>query len=394
MKKKTLSADPSELACRRKTSIGGQSVIEGLMMIGPDKKAMAVRKPDGQIYLEELPMTRFTGLANLAFIRGSVRMFRQLVAGTQALLRSAEMMETAEPDAAAPAAPSEPAALEDVDNTVAPPEPAAAVMTGTDATTGAAAPREITAPGAAAGTAEQQPQKSRRSFRTWKNELGQKIDRFLTHHSEVMLYLSAIGGILFSVVLFILLPNLLTSGLSYLTGMSDQTGRGAAILKNLIEGGFRIVIFIGYLYLASRMSEIKRVWMYHGAEHKTIACYEAEMPLTVENVPPAQPLSSTVRHGVHVYCHSGQHYCLFLVGWWNPWLNLLIRFLLVPVIAGIAYEIIRLAGRYDNPVTRAISLPGLWLQRLTTAEPNDKMIEVAIAAMKAVIPEDEGRDAW
>jgi uncharacterized protein YqhQ len=394
MKKKTLSADPSELACRRKTSIGGQALIEGLMMIGPDKKAMAVRKPDGQIYLEELPMTRFTGLANLAFIRGSVRMFRQLVAGTQALLRSAEMMETAEPDAAAPAAPSEPAALEDVDNTVAPPEPAAAVMTGTDATTGAAAPREITAPGAAAGTAEQQPQKSRRSFRTWKNELGQKIDRFLTHHSEVMLYLSAIGGILFSVVLFILLPNLLTSGLSYLTGMSDQTGRGAAILKNLIEGGFRIVIFIGYLYLASRMSEIKRVWMYHGAEHKTIACYEAEMPLTVENV--------RLHSRFHPRCGTAFMFIVILVsiivfslvGWWNPWLNLLIRFLLVPVIAGIAYEIIRLAGRYDNPVTRAISLPGLWLQRLTTAEPNDKMIEVAIAAMKAVIPEEEGRDAW
>jgi len=159
-----------------------------------------------------------------------------------------------------------------------------------------------------------------------------------------MLYLSAIGGILFSVVLFILLPNLLASGFSHLTGIGESVSRSSAILKNLIEGVIRIVIFVGYLILASRMSEIKRVWMYHGAEHKTIACYEAQMPLTVDN---ARQFSR-----FHPRCGTSFMFIVILVsivvfslvGWWNAWINLLIRFLLVPVVAGIAYEIIRLGG--------------------------------------------------
>jgi len=194
--------------------------------------------------------------------------------------------------------------------------------------------------------------------------------------------------------LFILLPNLLASGFSHLTGIGESVSRSSAILKNLIEGVIRIVIFVGYLILASRMSEIKRVWMYHGAEHKTIACYEAQMPLTVDN---ARQFSR-----FHPRCGTSFMFIVILVsivvfslvGWWNAWINLLIRFLLVPVVAGIAYEIIRLAGRFNNPITRAVSVPGLWLQRLTTAEPNDSMLEVAIAAMEAVIPAETGRDKW
>lgn len=368
MKKINSNQPASSAAAQRKTTIGGQALIEGLMMIGPDKKAMAVRKPDGTIYIEELPMTRWTGVANLVFIRGSVRLFRQLVTGTKALLKSAELLDEESVKIPVPAAEpvTEPAA----------PEPMSA-----------ATPSEDVA----------QPEvakKARRTFKERREALDEKIDHFLTHHSEVMLYISAVGGILFSVILFILLPNLLASGIGRLFGLVTTGDRTSAILMNLIEGGLRIIIFIGYLVLASRMSEIQRVWMYHGAEHKTIACYEAEMPLTVEN---ARQYSR-----FHPRCGTSFMFIVILlsiivfslIGWWSPWINLLIRFLLVPVIAGIAYEIIRLAGRFDNVLTRTISMPGLWLQRLTTAEPNDSMLEVAIAAMEAVLPQEEGRDKW
>lgn len=322
---KKTKTDPNGMPpCRRKTTIGGQALIEGLMMIGPEKKAMAIRKPDGTILLEELPLTRFTGLAKVLFFRGSVRLFRQLVSGTKALLRSAEFIE------------DDPAAAE----TGAAPKP-----------------------------------KSR-------------FDRFFDKHTDLMLYGSAVIGILFSVALFILLPNLLTSFVKQLTGLNHL------IVLNLIEGLIRIGLFVAYLALASRMKDIRRVWMYHGAEHKAIACYEAEAELTVDN---ARTFSR-----FHPRCGTAFMFIVILVsiivfsfvGWWGRWVNLLIRFALVPLVAGIAYEIIRLAGRYDNRLTRAISAPGLWLQRLTTAEPDDGMLEVAIVALEAVRPRQAQSDSW
>jgi uncharacterized protein YqhQ len=142
------------------------------------------------------------------------------------------------------------------------------------------------------------------------------------------------------------------------------------------------------------MKEIRRVWMYHGAEHKTIACYEAQQPMTVDHV--------RAFSRFHPRCGTAFLFLVILisiiiftlVGWWGRWINLLIRFALVPLVAGIAYEIIRLAGRYDNAVTRLISKPGLWLQRLTTAEPDDSMLEVAIAALDAVRPMRIDSDRW
>lgn len=369
---------------RKKTTIGGQALIEGLMMIGPDKKVMAVRKPDGSIHLEELPMSRWSGMANVLFVRGSVRLFRQLVTGTKALLRSAELL-----DEESVAVPKPVVRQPEIDAT-------ALDQAGNGEASDAVLADEQLASTAseAAGESPAKTTRKRRTFKEWREDLDKKIDHFLTHHSEVMLYLSAVGGILFSVVLFILLPNLITSGISALTGLSASAGRLSSILMNLIEGAIRIIIFVLYLVLASRMSEIQRVWMYHGAEHKTIACYEAEMPLTVENVRQFSRF--------HPRCGTSFMFIVILVsivvfsliGWWSPWINLLIRFLLVPLVAGIAYEIIRLAGRFDNWLTRAISYPGLWLQRLTTAEPNDKMLEVSIAAMEAVLPDEQGRDEW
>lgn len=382
MKKKIDTGAAPAVPEKKKTTIGGQALIEGLMMIGPDKKVMAVRKPDDTIYLEELPMSRWSGLANVLFVRGSVRLFRQLVTGTRALLRSAELLDEESVAIPKPVIRTPELNIENLGESAAP-------------AAGEQNDREASSETAISEPAADLPLiKKRRTFKEWRHDLDRKIEHFLTHHSEVMLYLSAVGGILFSVILFILLPNLLTSGISYWTGLSAQTGRLTSISMNLIEGVIRITIFILYLLLASRMSEIQRVWMYHGAEHKTIACYEADLPLTVENVRQFSRF--------HPRCGTSFMFIVILVsiivfslvGWWNPWINLLIRFVLVPLVAGIAYEIIRLAGRYDNWLTRGISKPGLWLQRLTTAEPNDKMLEVSIAAMQAVLPEEQGRDEW
>jgi uncharacterized protein YqhQ len=324
---KKKQSQTGDTACRRKTTIGGQALIEGLMMIGPDKKAMAVRKPDGSILVEELAMTRFTGLASILFVRGSVRLFRQLVSGTKALLRSAELVDE---------------------------------------------------PGAAADEQQQ----------------AKPFERFAARHTDLFLYGSAMVGILFSVGLFILLPNLITGFLVQLPGAAGLAGRGSTILRNLVEGLIRIVLFVSYLMLASRLKDIRRVWMYHGAEHKAIACYESGQDLTVDN---ARSYSR-----FHPRCGTAFLFLVILVsiivfsliGWWNRWINLLIRLALVPLVAGIAYELIRLVGRSDNVLARLISLPGLWLQRLTTAEPDDGMLEVAIAALDAVRPQQADGDRW
>jgi len=354
MKKATpVTPEPVPSACQKKTTIGGQALIEGLLMIGPEKKAMAVRRPDGTILIEELPASRFSRAAEIPFIRGSVRLFRQLVTGTRALMRSAEFSEEE--------APSEPdAASNDPAN--------GSSETGSSAIGG--------------GSAADKPKRS-------------ALDRFFEKHMDLMLYGSVAVGLLFSIGLFILLPNLITSFIKQLTLLDPANGWSDSVILALIEGVIRITLFIGYLYLASRMKDIQRVWMYHGAEHKTIACYEAGLDLTVEN---ARGFSR-----FHPRCGTAFMFIVIMVsiivfsfiGWRSRWINLLIRFALVPLVAGIAYEIIRIAGRHDNKLTRAVSVPGLWLQRLTTAEPDDSMLEVAIAAMDAVRPAQEGvQDKW
>ena len=166
------------------------------------------------------------------------------------------------------------------------------------------------------------------------------------------------------------------------------------ILRNLIEGVIRIVIFLTYIILASKMKEIKRVWMYHGAEHKTIFCYEKGLPLTPEN--------AMAQSRFHPRCGTSFLFLVMIVSilvtsvvsWTNVWIRLLLRIALLPVIVGISYELIKYAGRHDNVLTAVLSAPGKALQRVTTAEPDESMLEVAIAALKEVIPEETGRDKW
>ncbi len=304
----------------RQTAIGGQAVLEGLMMMGPEKVALAVRRPDDSIALEYLlhdqPASRMAGIP---VMRGGVRLLRQLLLGVRALMRSADLLEE-----------------EDTDADAQPP------------------PRD----------------------------------------NPLVMYGTVALGVLLGVGLFILLPNLLTSLLHRLLPGTLGVGFGGTVLKNLLEGLLRIALFIGYVALTSRQKDISRVWMYHGAEHKTIACYEHDLPLTVENVRAFSP------H--HPRCGTSFLFVVMLVsillfsfaGWHAAWLNLVIRLALVPLVAGLSYELIRWAGSHENLLSRLVSLPGLAMQRLTAKQPDDEMIEVAIAAMQAVIPQSEGPDTW
>lgn len=192
-------------------------------------------------------------------------------------------------------------------------------------------------------------------------------------------------GIGMPIVLFILLPTLL----------AGLVGDGMpSLLRNLMEGCIRILIFLCFIWITSRQSDVHRTYMYHGAEHKTIACYEKGLPLTVDNV------RSCIRF--HPRCGTSFLFMVMIISilffslfsWSNPWVRMALRLAMLPVVAGVSYEINRFAGRYDSWLTILLRKPGLALQRLTTAEPTDDMIEVGIEAMKRVIPENENEDRW
>ena len=305
---------------KKKTSIGGQALIEGIMMRGPFLTSMATRMPDGSIEVEtwdthksgKTPWTR-----RAPFIRGIFNMVDSMVVGYSCLMKSAEK----------------------------------------------------------AGV-EEEPTK----FDRWLEEkLGDNMMKVLGGFAVVL-------GVALAAVLFIFIPTGLSSLLKPLIG--------AGIGLSLIEGLIKVIILVGYMWLCSRMKEIHRVFEYHGAEHKSIACYEAGLPLTVENIRPQRRF--------HPRCGTS---FLFLVvfisiivgsfiSWDNPAIRMLLKLALIPVVVGISYELIKLAGRSDGILTRIISAPGMWLQHITTCEPDDGQIECAIAALEAVIPEDENADRW
>lgn len=223
---------------------------------------------------------------------------------------------------------------------------------------------------------EEEPTK----FDKWLEEkLGDNLMKVLGGVAVVL-------GVALAAVLFIFIPTGLSSLLKPLLG--------AGIGLSLIEGLIKVIILVGYMWLCSRMKDMRRVFEYHGAEHKSVACYEAGLPLTVENVRPQRRF--------HPRCGTS---FLFLVvfisiivgsfiSWDNPAIRMLLKLALIPVVVGISYELIKLAGRSDGILTRIISAPGMWLQRITTCEPDDSQIECAIAALEAVIPEDENADRW
>ncbi len=306
---------------KKKTNIGGQALIEGVMMKGPHKMATAVRKPDGEIALKTSELsTKFKNrLFKLPLIRGSFMLIESMISGVKELMFSASFYEDSiEEDA---------------------------------------------------------------------------IDRFLKRvfkdkADTAIIYVSLVLALVFSVGLFIVGPSLLTNLLKHFTDSS--------IILNLVEGVIRVGLFILYTVLISKLDDIKRVFMYHGAEHKTIYCYENAEELTVENVRKYSTLHPRCGTSfiVNVLIISIIVFSFF--GWPNPVLRVATRILMLPVIAGISYEINRFIGRCEtqNIFTKIISYPGFLIQKITTSEPDDSMIEVAIAAMKEVIPVNGEDDKW
>lgn len=312
-----------------KTMIGGQALIEGIMMLGPEKCATVVRAKDG-IRTKVTPRKLSEGfsLKKIPFIRGIFSFCASMKTGVSALMYSADVF------------------AEDEDE----------------------APQEQS------------------KFSAW-------LDRKLSSEKaqNVLITLTVALGIAMSVGLFFVLPSLIGSVIN--RWITDNE-----LVRNLLEGVVRIAIFLAYMFLCSRMKDMKRVFSYHGAEHKTIRCYEARLPLTVENV--------RCQTRLHPRCGTSFLFVVVIVSIlvsslfsaiWpisNMLLRLCSRLLMLPLIVAISYECNRFVGRHDNWFTRALSTPGMWFQYFTTNEPDDSMIEVAIEALSLVIPEEKGADQW
>lgn len=308
-----------------KTSIGGQALIEGVMMRGPHKVALSVHTPDGIVtevedYVAPKEKHKIWGVP---LIRGIVGFGSSMSVGVKALMRSADL-----------------------------------AVEGDD----------------------EEPSK----FDRWLSKHFSKktVDGFITTFALVL-------GILLPIALFFLLP-------SFLAGLLGQW-IGTGILRSLVEGGIRIVIFIGYLALMSCMKDMRRTFAYHGAEHKSIYCYEAGLELTVENVRP-QPRQ-------HPRCGTSFLFVVIIISILvtsllgfanisNPFARAGLRLAMLPIIVAISYEFNMWVGRHDNWLSRILRAPGMFLQNLTTKEPDDDMIETALASLRAVLPEREGEDRW
>ncbi|MGM9628397.1 MAG: DUF1385 domain-containing protein [Faecousia sp.] len=320
-----------------KTMIGGQALIEGIMMRGPEKDAIVIRTKDG-LTVETTPrkVNPPKSLKSKPFIRGIFNFFDAQVVGVKALLRSADL-----------------------------------------------APEEM----------QEEPSK----LDAWlEKKLGN--EKF----QQAVLWIAVALGLCLSVGLFFLLPMVISS-------FFDKWIPNNLVL-NLVEGVIRMVIFFAYMIAISRMGEMRRLFSYHGAEHKTIRCYEAGLPLTVDNVrmqtrlhPRCGTSFLLVVMVISILVFSIASSALLAVvpaleamrgSFGYRLIMIVFKLLLIPVVVGITYEINRWAGGHDNGFTRILTAPGMWMQNFTTNEPDDAMIEVGIAAVQAVLPEVEGADRW
>ena len=320
-----------------KTMIGGQALIEGIMMRGPEKDAIVIRGKEG-LTVEVTPrkLNPPKSFKSWPFFRGMFNFFDSQVTGVKALMRSVDL-----------------------------------------------APEEY----------QEEPSK----FDAWlEKKLGN--EKF----QQAVIGIAVAMGLCLSVGLFFLLPMIIGS-------FFDQWITSTVGL-NLVEGVVRMCIFMVYMLLVSRMEEMKRVFSYHGAEHKTIRCYEAGLPLTVENVrkqtrlhPRCGTSFLLVVMVISILVFSVASSALLAIvpaleairgTFGYRLLMIAFKLLLLPIVVGITYEINRWCGRHDNWLTRVLSAPGMWMQNFTTNEPDDSMIEVGIAAVQAVLPEEEGSDRW
>lgn len=320
--------DNKPVQMHKKTSIGGQAVIEGIMMKGPKKTALCVRVPDGSIdteYITEKHLKDRFKFFGLPIIRGTVNFIESMVTGYSALMKSAEK-----------------SGFEDLDDTT--------------------------------------PDKKKDTSKIM----------------NVIMIAASVLGVALAVFLFMYLPALIFD-------ISNKaSGEVLSPFKAAFEGVIKMAVFLVYMLLVSRMKDIKRVFSYHGAEHKTIFCYESGEELTVENV--------RKNKRFHPRCGTSFMILMLIVGivigavitWCFPVLRssslrvvwVAVKILMLPIICGVGYEILKFCGRHDNTFTKIIAAPGMWMQHITTNEPDDSMIEVAIAALKAVIPDNPEEDNW
>ena len=304
------------------TSIGGQALIEGIMMKSPEKTALAVRVPDGEIditYLEYKSVREKFKILKLPILRGVVSFIESMLQGYKAMMISADK-----------------SGFTDL---------------------------------------EEEPKKD-----------GEKKDNSLL--VNIIMIVASVLGVALAVVLFMLIPRLFVGALQKLFNIEFTK-----LVRSGIEQFVKLSVFVLYVWLVSFMKDIKRVFMYHGAEHKTIFCYEKGLPLTVENVRKQSRL--------HPRCGTSFMILMILISviistivqmifpnvYDIAWAWTVAKILMLPIICGVGFEVLKACGKYDNILTRIISAPGMWLQKITTKEPEDGMIEIAIAALKACEPE-------
>lgn len=309
-----------------RTSIGGQALIEGILMRGPEKDSIVVRSPEGLVIktTERKFIKDRYPILGVPVIRGAAAFLSSIVTGVKALMYSADFFpeEEAEPS---------------------------------------------------------------------------KFDRWMEKHipaeklQPLIVGLTVVFSLGMSLALFLLLPT-------FLAGLADPY-IDSALVHNLIEGVVKILIFLAYLILCSKQKDVRRVFQYHGAEHKTIFCYEAGLPLTVENArlqPKHHPRCGTSFLFVVIVVSilASTLVFSFVDSWKLLWVRIAVKLLMLIPLVGITYEFNRAVGSHDNKLTRILSAPGMWMQNFTTFEPDDSMLEVAIEALKQVLPAEEGKDKW
>lgn len=368
----------------RKTSIGGQALMEGIMMRGPRNTAMAVRDPQGNIVLEEFPTptAKRPWPWRVPVIRGVFNFADSMIFGYKCLMRSAEIsgLEQAEEELK-----KEKQARKAAKKAKAKDAPAAEPTT-------EGAVEDVTAPTTETDDAPSAEPVVSSDVPAASNE--KKSSPLMTG----IMIVSVVLALVLAIGLFVLLPTFLYDLLARHVSWLDADNR---YTKSIFTGVLKIILLVGYMAAVSLMKDIRRTFQYHGAEHKTIFCYEAGLPLTVENVRKMRRF--------HPRCGTSFLILMLLVsilvGFFippvlyagNSTVNTLlysaIKIILVPVICGLGYELIKFCGRHDNWLTRVISAPGVALQHITVFEPDDSMIECAIAAMEKVIPQDES-DKW
>lgn len=378
-----------KICALKKTSIGGQALMEGIMMRGPKVTAMAVRNTKGEIIIEKEPTQSANAPAffKIPIIRGVYNFIYSMKTGSKYLMRSAEL-----------------SGLEEIEEEMKKEKEAKRTAKIAKKSQKSDAISEQTATTDIAERVSDELEESAVEEPISNPESNEKEKKSGSVFTTIVMVIGMILGVALAVGLFIILPSYIYELIKRIPAIGKVESIALrSLYKSLFEGIIRIILLVGYMAAISLMKDIRRTFMYHGAEHKTIFCYESGLELTVENV--------RKQRRFHPRCGTSFLVLMVLVSIFISFfidpvyaavtgtlemptiLRVGLKLLLIPIIMGIGYELIKFAGRHDNIVTRIISAPGVWLQHITVFEPTDDMIECAIAAVKEVIPDDNS-DEW